>query len=121
MDSNASGSDLGNRVNYFCARQDEAKTEGFLGIHSDATISYAIKASESEDPDKRELAAYLFSYIGTPEATKNLTGLAADTNHAVAEAANDRLSLPTDNFDNDAITYQSANDLENIAPLRPSR
>ena len=52
--------------------------------HSGATINYAINASESENPSKRELAAYLFSYIGTLEATKNLKGLAADTNHAVA-------------------------------------
>jgi HEAT repeat protein len=111
VDAEDAASDVDKQVNYFCARLDEAKTEGLLGIHSDATMSYAIKASESEDPDERELAAYLFSYIGTAEATKDLKRLAADTNPEVAEAAKERLSAEQpDDLDNYAITYESGNE-----------
>lgn len=118
--SEASVPDLGNQTDYFCARLELAKTEGFLGIHSDATISYAIKASESDDSDKRELAAYLFSFIRTPEATKDLKGLAADTNPVVAEVANERLSAQSEDLNHYAVNYEPDNSLARIAPSHSS-
>jgi hypothetical protein len=61
---------------YVCDRIQAAKTEQFLGIHSDATISAAIKDSESDDPDERTLASVIFSFVRTPEAIADLKTLA---------------------------------------------
>jgi hypothetical protein len=86
-------------VDYYCLRMTTAKAEAFIGKPSDATMSYAIKASESKDPDQRELAAIMFSYIGTPEATADLKELARDSVPAVADVAKDRLSAEPETFD----------------------
>jgi hypothetical protein len=77
---------------YDCKRIEVAKTQAFLGIHSDATMSDAIKDSESEDPDKRMVAATIFSFIGTQEAKQDLKELAADSDQEVAKVAKARLS-----------------------------
>lgn len=84
---------------YNCLREEAAKTEAFLGIHSDETIGAAIKDSESEDPSKRILAAVLFSYIGSQEAKADLKTLANDSDEAVAKAAKERLSVGTEPSD----------------------
>jgi hypothetical protein len=81
---------------YDCLRIEAAKAEAFLGIHSDATMSDAIKASESNDPDERAVAAAVLSYIGTPEAKADLKVLAADSDPAVAKYATERLSYRQD-------------------------
>ncbi len=83
-------------LDYDCLRMEAAKTEAFLGVHSDATMSYAVKASESNDPDRRVLAAVILSYIGTPEAMADLKELAADSDPAVADFAKTRLSYGMD-------------------------
>lgn len=75
-----------------CLRLEAAKTEAFLGIHSDDTMSAAIKDSESNDPDQRILAAVIFSYVGTKEAEADLKTLANDSNQMVAELAKQRLT-----------------------------
>ena len=75
-----------------CLRIEAAKTEQFLGIHSDATMSAAIKDSESNDPSKRILASVLFSFIRTPEAISDLKTLADDPDREVAKLAKERLS-----------------------------
>ena len=90
---------------------DAAKTEAFLGIRSDATMNYAIKASESKDPDDRKLAAFMFSHIKTPEARADLKKLAADSDPAVAEVAKDRLSAGLEPGD----YYRQLNEGEPIA------
>lgn len=77
---------------YDCLRLEAAKTEVFLGIHSDATMSTAIKDSESNDPDQRILAAITFSYIGTKEAKADLKTLANDSDQTVAALAKERLT-----------------------------
>lgn len=77
---------------YDCERVEAAKTEAFLGIHSDATMSDAIKASENSDPNERVRAAVILSYIGTPEAMADLKDLAADSDPVVAKLAKARLS-----------------------------
>jgi hypothetical protein len=77
---------------YDCKRIEVAKTQAFLGIHSDATMRDAIKDSESEDPGKRMLAAAIFSYIGTQEARQDLKELATDSDQEVAKVAKARLS-----------------------------
>ncbi len=79
-------------TDYACLRLEAAKTEAFLGIHSDATMSAAIKASESDAPANRILAAVMFSYIGTKEAKADLKTLANDSNQMVAELAKERLT-----------------------------
>jgi hypothetical protein len=72
---------------YACTRIEAAKTEAFLGINSDSTMSAAIKDSESEDPAKRILAAAIFSYLGSQEAEQDLKTLGNDADSKVAEVA----------------------------------
>jgi len=72
---------------YPCARIEAAKTEAFLGVDSAATMSAAIKDSESNDPNKRILAAVIFSYLGTQEAKQDLKTLSNDTDSWVAGIA----------------------------------
>ena len=77
---------------YACLRVEAAKTEAFLGEPSSATMSYAIKASESNNPYHRKLAAVLFSFVGTGEAMTDLKELTNDTDRTVADVAKERLS-----------------------------
>ena len=79
---------------YECDIIGAAKAEAFLGIHSDATMNYAIKAYESNDPERRELAAIILSFVGTREATADLKELAKDSDPDVAKVAKERLSGP---------------------------
>jgi hypothetical protein len=73
--------------NYPCTRIEAAKTEAFLGINSDSTMSAAIKDSESTDPRERILAAAIFSYLGSQEAKKDLDTLSNDADSRVADIA----------------------------------
>jgi hypothetical protein len=73
------------RLDYPCARIEAAKTEAFLGINSDSTMSAAIKDSESADPNKRVLAAAMFSYLGSHEAKADLKTLSNDADSRVAD------------------------------------
>jgi hypothetical protein len=75
-----------------CGRIQVAKTEQFLGFHSDATMSTAIKDSESQSPDRRILATIIFSFVGSQEAKADLKTLANDPDVEVAKTAKDRLS-----------------------------
>ena len=113
--SAASSSENDNQTDQYCAIIDKAKTEQFLGVHSDQTLSYAISKSESNDSSDRELAAYLFSYIGTSEATQDLRRLAADADSSVAEVAKQRLSGESDSSEPTTITYQEVNFLAHVA------
>jgi len=79
---------------YECDIIGAAKTEAFLGIHSDTTMNYAIKAYESNDPERRELAAVILSFVGTREAAADLKELANDSDPDVAKVAKERLSGP---------------------------
>ena len=81
-------------VEYECDTIGAAKAEAFLGIHSDATMNYAIKAYESNDPERRELAAIILSFMGTREATADLRELTNDSDPDVAKVAKERLSGP---------------------------
>lgn len=72
---------------YACTRIEAAKTETFLGINSNSTMSAAIKDSESTDPRERILAAAIFSYLGTHEAEQDLETLSNDTDSRVADVA----------------------------------
>lgn len=81
---------------YDCTRIETAKTEQFLGVHSDTTMSAAIKDSESEDPNRRMLGAVIFSYIGSPEANADLKTLANDSHPDVAHLAKERMSYGKD-------------------------
>lgn len=84
------------RQNYPCARIEAAKTEAFLGIDSDSTMSAAIKDSESDEPNKRILAAVIFSYLGTDEAQQNLKTLSNDAASRVAAIAKRAASFGED-------------------------
>ena len=77
---------------YACDRVQAAKTEQFLGVHSDASMIAAIKDSESNDPDRRLLAAVIFSFMKTPKARADLKTFAKDSDASVAKTAKDRLS-----------------------------
>jgi hypothetical protein len=79
-----------------CERTQVAKTEQFLGISSDTTMSAAIKDSESQDPDRRILAAIVLSFVESPEAKADLKTLANDSDPDVAKTAKDRLSQGTE-------------------------
>ncbi len=81
---------------YACTRIEAAKTEAFLGINSDTTMSAAIKDSESADPNKRVLAAAIFSYLGTQEAEQDLKTLSNDADSQVAAIAKDTASMGED-------------------------
>lgn len=50
-------------------------------------MSAAIKVSESADPNKRVLAAAIFSYLGSQEAQADLKTLSNDTDSRVARIA----------------------------------
>ncbi len=84
------------RRDYPCARIEAAKTEAFLGISSDSTMSAAIKDSESADPNKRMLAAVIFSYFGTQEAEQDLKTLSNDADSRVARIAKETASFGED-------------------------
>jgi len=73
--------------NYPCTRIEAAKTEAFLGVHSDSAMSTAIKDSESDDPKKRITAAVVFSFLGTDEAEQDLKRLSNDADPRVAALA----------------------------------
>ena len=117
----ASSSESGNQTDQYCAIIDKSKTEQFLGIHSDQTVNYAISKSESNESSDRELAAYLFSYIDTSEATQDLQRLAADADPSVAEVAKQRLSGESDLSEPTTISYQEVNFLAHVAIAPPSR
>ena len=70
-----------------CLRLEVAQTEAFLGRHSDSTMRYAVKASESDDPYKREIASVLLSYMKTSEAKADLKVLASDSDPEVKDTA----------------------------------
>jgi hypothetical protein len=72
---------------YACTRIEAARTEAFLGVTSDSAMSAAIKDSESKDPNKRILAATIFSYLGNQEAEQDLKTLSNDTDSRVARIA----------------------------------
>jgi hypothetical protein len=82
--------------NYLCTEIEAAKTEAFLGIHSDSTMSAAIKDSESDDPNRRIAAAVVFSYLGTQEAEQDLKALSSDADPRVAALAKRAVSLGED-------------------------
>jgi hypothetical protein len=85
------------RRNYPCTRIEAAKTEAFLGIHSDSAMSGAIKDSESDDPNKRIAAAVVFSYLGTQEAEQDLKTLSSsDADSRVAALAKSAASFGED-------------------------
>jgi hypothetical protein len=81
---------------YACTRIEAAKTEAFLGINSDSTMSAAIKDSESTDPQKRILAAAIFSYLGSQEAKADLKTLSSDADSRVADIAKETASMGED-------------------------
>jgi hypothetical protein len=81
---------------YACTRIEAAKTEAFLGVNSPSTMSAAIKDSESADPNKRILAAAIFSYLGTQEAEQDLKTLSNDADSQVAAIAKGAASMGED-------------------------
>jgi hypothetical protein len=87
---------LPNPGDYACTRIEAAKTEAFLGINSDSTMTAAIKDSESADPNKRILAAAIFSYLGSQEAEADLKTLSNDADSRVADIAKGAASFGED-------------------------
>jgi len=81
---------------YACIRIEAAKTEAFLGIDSPSTMSAAIKDSESADPNKRILAAAVFSYFGSQQAAADLKTLGNDADPRVADIAKKTASVQED-------------------------
>jgi hypothetical protein len=81
---------------YACTRIEAAKTEAFLGINSDSTMSAAIKDSESDDPNKRILAAAIFPYLGSQDAKADLKTLSNDADSGVAAIAKGAASMGED-------------------------
>jgi len=79
-----------------CTRIEAAKTEAFLGIDSASTMSAAIKDSESDEPNKRILAAVIFSYRGSQEAKADLKTLSNDADSRVAGIAKRAASFGED-------------------------
>ncbi len=59
-------------------------------------MSAAIKDSESNDPNKRIVAAVVFSYLGTQEAEQDLKTLSSDADPRVAAAAKSAASFGED-------------------------
>jgi hypothetical protein len=70
-----------------CLRVEAAQTEALLGRHSDSTMSYAVKASESNDPYMRQIAAIILSFVRTSEAKSDLNLLATDSDPEVKDTA----------------------------------
>jgi len=73
--------------NFPCTEIEAAKAEALLDIHSDSTMSAAIKDSESNDPNERVVATVVFSYLGTQQADQDLKTLSSDSDPRVSAAA----------------------------------
>ncbi len=84
------------QLDYPCTTIEAAKTEAFLGIDSASTMSAAIKDSESADPNKRILAAVIFSFLGSQEAKDDLKTLSNDADSRVADIAKKTASMGED-------------------------
>lgn len=59
-------------------------------------MSAAIKDSESKNPNKRIVAAVIFSYLGTQEAEQDLKTLSNDADSRVADVAKRAASFGED-------------------------
>ena len=59
-------------------------------------MSAAIKDSESDEPNRRILAAAIFSYLGSQEAEQDLKTLGDDADSKVADIAKKTASLGED-------------------------
>jgi hypothetical protein len=66
------------RDGFDCTKAEAAKIERFLGTSRDAGMDDAIKLANSNNPDDREFAAWIFADIATPEAIKYLQTLSLD-------------------------------------------
>jgi hypothetical protein len=84
------------QLDYPCRRIEAAKTEAFLGVNSDSTMSAAIKDSESADANNRVLAAVIFSYLASHEAEADLKTLSHDADSRVAGIAKRAASMGED-------------------------
>ena len=62
-----------------CTKVEADKIERFLGVSRDAGMTDAIKWADSDDPDDREFAAWIFADIATPEAIRDLQTLSRDS------------------------------------------
>jgi hypothetical protein len=65
-----------------CTKVEADKIERFLGVSRDAGMSDAIKWADSNDPDDRRFAAWVFADIATPEAIRDLQTLSHDSGTA---------------------------------------
>ncbi len=101
---------------YDCSRIEAAKTEAFLGIESASTMSAAIKDSESDEANKRILAAVIFSYFGTQEAEQDLKTLGNDADSRVARTAKEAASFGEDPGSRSRTIVREANYLELSGP-----
>jgi len=102
--------------NYPCTEIEAAKTEAFLGIHSDSTMSAAIRGSESDNPNDRIVAAVIFSYLGTQEAEQDLKTLGNDADSRVARIAKETASFGEDPGPRSRTIVREANYLELSEP-----
>jgi hypothetical protein len=62
-----------------CTKAEAAKIERFLGISPDAGMSDAIKLADSDNPDDRDFAAFIFTDMATPEAISRVQSLSHDS------------------------------------------
>ena len=81
------------QLDYPCTRIEAAKAEAFLGINSPSTMSAAIRDSESNDPNRRILAAAIFSFLGNQGAKEALKTLSSDADARVARIAKAAASM----------------------------
>jgi hypothetical protein len=70
-----------------CLKVEAAKMERFLGKSVDAGMADAIRWANSDNPDHRELAAWVFGELRTPQALQYEQTLSRDSDPEVADAA----------------------------------
>jgi hypothetical protein len=70
-----------------CLKVEAAKTERFLGVSKDAGMADAIRWANSDNPNQREFASWIFGELGTSQALQFEQTLSRDVEPDVADAA----------------------------------
>jgi len=70
-----------------CLKVEAAKMERFLGVAKDAGTADAIRWANSNSPEQRGFAAWIFGELRTPKALEYEQTLSRDPDPDVADAA----------------------------------
>jgi hypothetical protein len=74
-----------------CLKVEAAKMERFLNASKDAGMADAIRWANSDNPDQREFAVWIFGELRTPEALQYEQTLSGDSDRDVADFAKTKI------------------------------